>query len=223
MSARHEIFQTYHSLSLPPDSMPTRFFYFDLGQVLVRFHVPKMLRQIAAVSGVDVTRGRTVLFAGGLQKGLELGQLTSEAFYEAFCRETRSQPPYEPLAEAARAFFETNHSILPVVAQMRQARYRTGVLSNTCDLHWQYCLRQYAIIAEMFDVYALSYEVGAMKPDPAIFTAAAGTGRLRRPRRSSSPTTSPRTSPAHGRPASTRCSMWARAGWSKSCADAGWR
>ena len=153
--------------------MPPRFFYFDLGQVLVRFQLPKMLRQIAAVSEVDVATVEHVLFAGGLQKALELGHLTSDAFYEAFCRKTRSRPPYEPLAEAARAFFETNHSILPVVAQMRQARYRTGVLSNTCDLHWQYCLRQYAIIAEMFDVYALSYEIGAMKPDPAIFKAAA--------------------------------------------------
>lgn len=153
--------------------MPLRFFYFDLGQVLVHFQVPKMLRQIAAASGVDVTVVERVLFAGGLQKRLELGQLTSEGFYEAFCRETRSQPPYEPLAEAGRAIFDINPTILPVVAQLRQARCRTGVLSNTCDLHWQYCLRQYALVAEMFDVYALSYDLGAMKPDPAIFAAAA--------------------------------------------------
>ena len=48
-----------------------------------------------------------------------------------------------------------------------------GILSNTCESHWEYCATRFAVIRELFDVHVLSYEVGAMKPDPAIYRAAA--------------------------------------------------
>ncbi|MFC1597793.1 HAD-IA family hydrolase, partial [Planctomycetota bacterium] len=62
--------------------------------------------------------------------------------------------------------------ILPVVAQLQGARYRLGIISNTCQSHWEHCTRRFRIMAEAFGVCALSYEVHAAKPDRAIYQAA---------------------------------------------------
>ena len=63
--------------------------------------------------------------------------------------------------------------MLPVVAQLYQAGHRLGILSNTCEGHWNHCLRRYAMLRELFSVYALSFEIGVAKPDAAIFRKAA--------------------------------------------------
>ena len=52
------------------------------------------------------------------------------------------------------------------------AGHRLGVLSNTCAAHWNYCLPRYTLLRK-FEVYALSFEIGAMKPDPTTYRAAA--------------------------------------------------
>jgi FMN phosphatase YigB (HAD superfamily) len=48
------------------------------------------------------------------------------------------------------------------------------VLSNTCAAHWEYCLDgRYPFLNRCFEKYALSFELKAMKPDPAIYARAA--------------------------------------------------
>ena len=79
---------------------------------------------------------------------------------------------------AAAEIFQLNLPVLPMVAQLRQAGYPMGILSNTCEMHWDYCFEHYRIVSEGFGVHALSYEIGAIKPDAAIFRAAAEVGRL---------------------------------------------
>ena len=69
------------------------------------------------------------------------------------------------LERAASDIFEMNVSILPLVACLERAGYRLGILSNTCRSHWEHCRRRFRIVAESFSVYALSYEIHAMKPD----------------------------------------------------------
>jgi FMN phosphatase YigB (HAD superfamily) len=54
------------------------------------------------------------------------------------------------------------------------ANRRLGILSNTCTAHWRYCIDgRYPILNSAFDVYALSYELGAVKPAAKIFAGAA--------------------------------------------------
>jgi FMN phosphatase YigB (HAD superfamily) len=60
-----------------------------------------------------------------------------------------------------------------VVAQLYQAGYLLGILSNTCDGHWNHCLSRYHLLRAFFTVHALSYETGSLKPDTAIFLRAA--------------------------------------------------
>ena len=82
-------------------------------------------------------------------------------------------PDYHALRRAGSAFFELNVPIVPIVTQLAAARHRLGILSNTCESHWEYCHDRFTILRDLFDVCTLSYEVGALKPAAEIFHAAA--------------------------------------------------
>ncbi|HEY4761668.1 MAG TPA: HAD family phosphatase [Thermoguttaceae bacterium] len=152
---------------------PPKFLYFDLGKVLVDFSVEQMLRQLADVSGVNPECVREILYNDGLMRRYESGQISSQEFYETYCAKIGSQLTYDRLCYAGSTIFSLNLPLLPIVTQLRQAGYRMGILSNTCECHWQYCFKHYSIVAECFHVYALSYRIGALKPDVIIYQAAA--------------------------------------------------
>ena len=129
---------------------------------------------MAEVAGVSADKVWDVVFASGLEERFEAGAVDERQFYETFCRETGTQPAKEALLDAASAIFSLNRSIVPVIAQLDAAGYRMGILSNTCGPHWSYCTAgRFAIISQAFDVFALSYQIGACKPDPKVFQAAA--------------------------------------------------
>jgi FMN phosphatase YigB (HAD superfamily) len=152
---------------------PPKFLYFDLGKVLVDFSIEQMLRQMAEVSGASPEKLRSVLYNDGLMRRYESGKISSREFYETFCEQIGARPDYDLLRHAGSEIFWLNLPMLPIAAQLRQAGYRLGILSNTCEAHWQYCFQRFRIVAEGFHVYALSYQIGALKPDAAIYRAAA--------------------------------------------------
>lgn len=149
------------------------FIYFDLGKVLVDFSVERMCRQIGETAGLAAERVAEILFEDQLQKRAELGEASDREFFEAFCQLSGTRPDYDALVAAASDIFEINCGVVPIVAQLAQAGHRMGVLSNTCRSHWEHCLSRYTIVAEAFSVHTLSFEVGACKPDAAIYQAAA--------------------------------------------------
>lgn len=134
--------------------MSVKFLYFDLGMVLLTFSVERMCRQMAEAAGITPTQVSQIIFDGDLQQRYERGEISSREFYEAFCRQAGVCPDYDRLAAAASDIFELNGSIVPVVAQLRQARYRLGILSNTCENHWQHCFRRFRLLGETFSVFA---------------------------------------------------------------------
>jgi FMN phosphatase YigB (HAD superfamily) len=152
--------------------MPPKFIYFDLGKVLLDFSFERMCRQLGATAGIEPQQVKHVLGAE-LQVDYETGKLDSRSFHERFCRETGTRPEYNDFFRAFNEIFTPITSMLPVVAGLYHAGYRLGVLSNTCEGHWNYCLRRYVMLRDLFSVYALSYEMGAMKPSAAIYCRAA--------------------------------------------------
>ena len=116
----------------------------------------------------------------GLELRYEAGELSSHQFYDEFCHRTGTRPGFDALAFAAGSIFAVNHSLTPVVAQLQAAGYRLGLLSNTCEMHWDYFARgRYALIPEIFETVTLSFRVGAVKPDPKIYAAAAAAAGVR--------------------------------------------
>ena len=150
-----------------------RFIYFDMGMVLLEFSVERMVRQMAALSGAAAEQVKKILFDSGLMPRYEAGKISTAEFYEVYCERIGVRPDYDALCHAGSDIFTINVPMLPIVAQLCQAGYTLGVLSNTCDCHWQYCTKHYRFLNECFAVYALSFEIKAAKPDRAIFMAAA--------------------------------------------------
>ena len=150
-----------------------KFLYFDLGRVLLHFSVDRMCRQMAELAGIEPAAVRSAVFESDLQNRYERGEITGPEFHEAFCRATGTRTDYAALTAAGNDIFELNVSMLPVVCQLRAAGHRLGILSNTCEGHWEHCLARYRVLAEDFQVYALSYRIGAVKPHPEIYREAA--------------------------------------------------
>lgn len=153
---------------------PPRFLYFDLGNVLLNFDHRLACRQMGEVAGVPADVVWEVVFAGDLEMRYEAGEIGDREFFEIFCRQTGSRPDFDALLAAGSRIFTPNVSIIPVVAALMAAGRRLGILSNTCPGHWSYCAGgRYALIGRGFEVYALSYELGACKPSAKIYQGAA--------------------------------------------------
>lgn len=150
------------------------FLYFDLGNVLLHFDHRQAARQMAEVAGISADEAWRIVFAGGLEIEYERGALDCRAFHAEFCRQSKSQPDFARLKQAAAAIFQPNHEVIDLVRELQAAGHRLGVLSNTCAAHWEYCTDgRYAFLNEYFEVYALSYELKSMKPEPEIYHRAA--------------------------------------------------
>ena len=118
--------------------MPIRFIYFDLGNVLLKFDHEIACRQTAELTGLTPARVRQIIFTEDLEERYEGGKISSREFYEIICEESGTQPDYSALHLACSNIFTLNAPIVPIVVQLRAAGYRLGILSNTCDAHWQY-------------------------------------------------------------------------------------
>lgn len=154
--------------------MPPRFLYFDLGNVLLNFSHRQAAEQMAAVSGVSPEKVWQVVFESGLEHRFGSGAVNDRQYYEQFCEGVGAKPDYDALFRAGSEIFEINAPVIPLLAQLRAAGNRMGILSNTSGPHWQYCSRgRYGIIGTMFEKFVLSYEIGACKPDARIYHAAA--------------------------------------------------
>jgi HAD superfamily hydrolase (TIGR01509 family) len=151
--------------------MQPKFFYFDLGNVLVTFDVGVMCRQMGAVSGLDPAVVHGAIFDARLLEQLERGAIGDEEFFEAFCRKTGVRPDYAATARAASDIFQLRAEIVPLVSGLHRAGHRLGILSNTSQMHWDHCRRRYDLLS-LFEVPALSYRLKVAKPDEAIYRAA---------------------------------------------------
>lgn len=153
--------------------------YFDLGNVLLYFSHERACRQMAAVAStpereITVTDVRRVVFESGLEDLYETGELTTAEFYVQFCRQTGTRPELDRLMRAASDIFWPNESVLALVSGLRAAGYRLGLLSNTNEVHWEFVASgRYEQLPGAFDVLALSYQMGTMKPRREIFEQAA--------------------------------------------------
>jgi FMN phosphatase YigB (HAD superfamily) len=155
-------------------TLPPKFLYFDLGNVVLPFDYMIAVRQMAGVAGVSVQRVQEVVFDSGLQAAYERGDLTTEQFFETVCQAIGQRPEVGAFLVAASDMFRLDEAVADLIFRVRQSGHRTGLLSNTCAAHWHFCYdRRFPILRQLFEVTALSYELRAMKPEPAIFQAAA--------------------------------------------------
>jgi putative hydrolase of the HAD superfamily len=154
--------------------MQPQFYYFDMGNVVLPFSHERMAEQMARVAGVEPQLAWRVLFEkGGLEWAYERGELTREQFYARFCEAVGARADTDKLEAAGSDIFTLNAPLVALVGHMVARGCRLGILSNTTPSHWEHCTRRFGVLTTMFTVHALSYRIGAMKPDAAVYAAAA--------------------------------------------------
>jgi glucose-1-phosphatase len=162
--------------------MPPKTLYFDLGMVLVEFSHERMCRQMAEVAGTTPEAVREAIFGNVECRSAlieyESGRMSTDEFFACFSRVTGTAADRGQLANAVRNIFSPIEPMWDLVRRLHAAGNKLAILSNTNPLQWDYIADgRFPILAMgrpecAFDWAVLSYEVGAMKPDRAIFDAA---------------------------------------------------
>ena len=146
------------------------FVYFDLGNVLLFFDHGIAARSMAKVIGVDPEVIKRTVFDSELQIAYERGERTTSQFVSILSDQFGKKLSVDELKEAAADIFVPNMNILPVLERLRSMKIPLGLLSNTCEAHWEWILRmRYPQVLGWFDPIILSYEVQRMKPEPEIY------------------------------------------------------
>lgn len=152
-----------------------KFVFFDLGNVILHFSHQSMVDQVAEVTGISAEKVQTHLFDSGLENRYETGDLNSQEFFDAFSESICSRSDEviecdcESFIEACGNIFWLNEPIVPVVSQLWTANIPLGILSNTCEAHWNVARRNFPLIDSFFDTMITSYQSRSMKPDLKIY------------------------------------------------------
>lgn len=142
----------------------------DLGRVLVYFDFERAYRAFEALCPCPAPEMPKRLLATDLVQGYETGRIPPRDFHARFCELIGLQLDYERFCEVWTSIF--THALLPesLIEELAK-RYRLILLSNTNPIHFGMIRETYPHLRHFHDL-VLSYEVGAMKPDEAIYRAA---------------------------------------------------
>lgn len=150
----------------------SRFVFFDLGNVLVLFDHQIAANNLATACGRSFDEVMNKLFVTDLQQRYETGLISSQQYANEINRTFECQLDHEHILEAISNIFRPNLSILPALEMVRQAKIPIGVLSNTCEAHWNWLMREnWPMLKGWYQHIVLSYEVRSMKPDAGIYLA----------------------------------------------------
>ena len=144
---------------------------FDLGRVIVPFDFQRGYQALAALCPLPAAEIPVRIRATGLVPRFEAGLIEAPDFVAQLSAALGADLDYDQFNTSWNAIFLDETYIPAVMLEGLRQRYRTVLLSNTNSLHFDQ-LRQILPHLQLFDRFVLSYEVKAMKPEPAIYAAA---------------------------------------------------
>ncbi|WP_247234636.1 HAD family phosphatase [Telluribacter sp. SYSU D00476] len=149
---------------------------FDLGDVIINIDVPLAARSFAELCGQEEAEVIELFKEKDLFRQFETGEL-DEAAFRSYVRQILKQEDWDD-ATINKAWNTLLLDIPPARIELLQKlreRYNLFLLSNTSPIH----IAEVNLILdrvsgvprldELFDKLFLSYEMGVMKPDPAIY------------------------------------------------------
>jgi HAD superfamily hydrolase (TIGR01509 family) len=141
---------------------------FDLGKVLVDFDYSIAGRRIAAQSKMSAVEVQKYLDHSPLLFRYETGLMTRQEFFEEVRQTTGFRGSLEEFGEFFADIFTEIPAMAGLHAALRRKSIPTFIFSNTNDLAIEHIRRNFPFFAH-FDGYILSYEHGAMKPQPKLY------------------------------------------------------
>lgn len=143
---------------------------FDLGKVLVDFDYSIAAKKIAARSEKAPEDLHAFLGSSPLLVDYESGRLTRETFYEAIRDAISFRGDLTEFGSYFADIFSEMPGTIALHTELQQRGFKTYIFSNTNDLAMEHVQRNFPFFKN-FDGYIYSYEVGAMKPLPEIYSA----------------------------------------------------
>jgi putative hydrolase of the HAD superfamily len=142
---------------------------FDFGGVISAFDINIFLRRIEPYSALrfDALRSDVYPEAARQARLYETGLLDSLEFYRRITTIAQLRMPVEQFTSAYCDIFSPIPSTLELIRALKP-HYRLALLSNTSEWHFEYGIKPVEVFP-LFETVTLSYEVGVMKPDRAIY------------------------------------------------------
>lgn len=144
---------------------------FDLGRVIVPFDFRRGYERMAQRCGLAPEEVRARLKTDGLVHAFESGGIDGREFQRRVARLLETDVAYGEFCEIWFSIFLPETLVPDSLVEALHKRCRLVLLSNTNVIHFEMIRERYPILRH-FDAFVLSYEVGAMKPDPRIYAAA---------------------------------------------------
>ena len=145
----------------------------DLGRVVLWFDNNVFLGKLAERSGKPAAELKVAVHNDlELIRRFDGGVVTPEGFRVRVSEIAGVDVPYAEFYEIYNDIFTPNPPAIDVLARVKAAGYKVLLLSNTDPERFAFVRRRFPEIL-FFDDYVLSYELRLLKPDPAIYLAAA--------------------------------------------------
>ena len=145
---------------------------FDLGRVLVRVDFTRgLMRRFAAQSHYSDEQILEFVFREPLFKDFSKGKLDINQFYESFTARFNLDILFNDFSVIWCDIFAPMEGMEDLVEDIA-ASHKIGLLSDIDPLHWSYLIQNYVFL-KRFSQPVLSYQIGALKPSPKCYRAAA--------------------------------------------------
>lgn len=145
----------------------------DLGRVVLWFDNNVFLGNLAERAGKPFEEVKAVVHGDlRLIRAFDGGAVTPAGFLERVTAAVGADMPYADFFAIYNDIFTPNPAAIEVLSRVKTAGTKTLLLSNTDPERFGFVRRRFPEIL-FFDGYVLSYELKLLKPDPAIYLAAA--------------------------------------------------
>ncbi|MCX5679956.1 MAG: HAD family phosphatase [Candidatus Omnitrophica bacterium] len=141
---------------------------FDLGNTLIRFDHNIAAKKIKDLSRVPYDTIYQTFFDSPNTRAFEKGEILSGEFYAGIKELLELELDYDEFVPIWNNIFWEDEVSCGIARRLKSNGYTLFLLSNINKLHFEFIERKFNII-NIFDEMVLSYIVGAMKPEKAIF------------------------------------------------------
>ena len=148
---------------------------FDLGNVLVKLNPEGCIGAFKAIGMGELVDTNPQSEGMKLMSKLGVGMITTEEFCEAARKLTGTDVTNEEIIDAAnKMLVEIPDYKKERLLQLKKAGYRLFLLSNTIDVHWDYCVEHLFPylnhgVEDYFEYCFLSQRMHLAKPNARIY------------------------------------------------------
>lgn len=141
---------------------------FDLGNTLIRFDHNIAAGKIKDRIKVSYAELYQIFFDSPYTRAFEKGEIEEGRFYEWIKEDLGMDISFGEFVDIWNNIFWEDEVSCGIARRLKANGYRLFLLSNVNKLHFEYIYKKFDIL-KIFDELILSYKVGSMKPEHAIF------------------------------------------------------